>query len=129
MQNSLNDSANLLGRLLLAAIFFWSGYGKLVGYAATVGYMEKFGMPAALLPLAILLEIGGGVLLVIGWRTRTVAIGLAAFTLLTAIIFHSNFGDRNQLTHFMKNLAIAGGFLAVGVAGAGRWSVDARRSS
>ncbi len=127
MQNAVNDSANLLGRILLAVIFIWSGYGKIVGYAATAAYMEKFGVPGLLLPLAIILEIAGGILLVIGWQTRSVAIALAVFSVLAAVLFHGNFGDRNQMIHFTKNLAIAGGFLAIFVSGPGRWSVDGWR--
>jgi len=127
MQNTLNDTASLLGRILLSVIFIWSGYGKILGYAATVGYMEKFGVPGVMLPLAIALELAGGILLVIGWQTRYVAIALAVFTVVAAILFHSNFGDRNQMIHFTKNLAIAGGFLALFVSGPGRWSVDGWR--
>jgi putative oxidoreductase len=127
MQNStMNATASLVGRLLLAAIFIQSGFGKFTGYAGAAEYMQKFGVSASLLPLVILVELGGGLLIAIGWQTRLVAIALAAFTVLAAVIFHSNFGDRNQSIHFMKNLAIAGGFLALFASGAGAWSVDGR---
>jgi putative oxidoreductase len=127
MQNSAMDSAaTLAGRLLLAAIFVQAGYGKAMGYAGTVEYMQKFGVPGMLLPLVILVELGGGLLIAIGWRTRPVAIALAVFTLVAAVMFHANFGDRNQSIHFMKNLAIAGGFLALFSSGAGAYSIDGR---
>jgi len=128
MQNTRDDIATLLGRILLAVIFIWSGYGKIVGYAATVGYMEKFGVPGMMLPLVIALELAGGVLLVIGWQTKYVAIALAVFTVVAGILFHGNFGDRGQMIHFTKNLAIAGGFLALFVSGPGRWSLDGRKA-
>jgi putative oxidoreductase len=127
MQNgTMNATASLVGRLLLAAIFIQAGFGKITGYAGTAEYMQKFGVPGALLPLVILVELGGGLLIAIGWQTRLVAVALAAFTVVAAIIFHSNFGDRNQSIHFMKNLAIAGGFLTLFASGAGAWSLDGR---
>ena len=129
MQNSaLNSAAALLARLLLAFIFVLAGYGKIFSYAGTAEYMSKAGVPGILLPLVILTELGGGILIAIGWQTRWVAIGLAGFTIIAALLFHNNFGDRNQWIHFMKNVAIAGGFLALFVSGPGAWSVDGRRS-
>ncbi|KAB2914145.1 MAG: DoxX family protein [Hyphomicrobiaceae bacterium] len=119
----------LVGRLLLAAIFIQSGWGKIGGYDATAIYMGKAGVPGTLLPLVIAVELLGGILIVIGWQTRLAAIGLAVFTVLTAVFFHMNFGDRMQTIQFMKNLAIAGGFLALAAGGAGAWSVDGRRGS
>ena len=128
MQNdAMSSAAALVGRLLLAAIFVQAGLGKISGYAGTAEYMQKFGVPGALLPLVILVELGGGLLIAIGWQTRLVAIALAAFTIVAAVIFHSNFGDRNQGIHFMKNLAIAGGFLTLFASGAGAWSLDGRK--
>ena len=130
MQNdSMSSAAALIGRLLLAAIFIHAGYGKILGYAGTAEYMAKAGVPGALLPLVILVELGGGILIAIGWQTRLVAIALAGFTILAAILFHANFGDRNQAIHFMKNMAIAGGFLTLFANGAGGWSVDGRKST
>lgn len=105
------DPVALAGRLLIAAIFVHEGIGKIINYAGAAAYARAFGVPDTLLPLAIALELGGGILIAIGLRTRPVALALAAFCVFTAIVFHANFADRNQLLHFEKNLAIAGGLL------------------
>jgi putative oxidoreductase len=123
----MTAATSLTGRLLLASLFILSGIGKLgAGYAGTQGYMEAMGVPGALLPLVILAELGGGLLLVLGWQTRWAAYGLAGFTLVTGVIFHHNLGDQIQMIMFMKNLSIAGGLLLLGLHGAGAWSVDHR---
>lgn len=109
----MDKAANLIGRLLLAHIFILSGVTKITGYAGTQGYMEAMGVPGALLPLVILLELGGGLALVIGWQTRWAALALAGFSILAAAIFHSNFADQMQAIMFMKNLAIAGGLIVL----------------
>ena len=124
---STHGAALLAARALMAAIFILSGYNKIIGYAGTQQYMTANGVPDMLLPLVILVELGGGLLILAGFQTRLVAILLAGFTLVAAFLFHSKFGDRNQMIHFMKNLAIAGGFLSLYVAGPGPFSVDARR--
>jgi putative oxidoreductase len=129
MQGSaLDNAAALAGRFLLAAIFIQEGWSKIGGYDAAAAYMAKAGVATALLPLVIAVELLGGLLIVIGWQTRLVALGLALFTLLAAYFFHVNFADRNQAIHFMKNLAITGGFLALAAGGPGAWSVDGRRA-
>lgn len=122
----MNDSLNLIGRLLLAQIFFISGIAKLGSWAGTQGYMEAMGVPGALLAAVVALEILGGLALALGLLTRWTAGGLAAFSLLTALLFHTGFGDQNQLIHFMKNLAMAGGLAFVWLYGAGRFSLDSR---
>ena len=114
----------LVSRILLAIIFVMGGIGKITGYAGTQGYMDAMGVPGMLLPLVIILELGGGLAIIVGWQTRWVAYALAAFTLLTAIIFHSNFADQVQMIMFLKNLAIAGGLLLLGLHGAGAYSLD-----
>lgn len=117
----------LVGRILLALIFVLAGFGKLgAGYAGTQGYMESMGVPGMLLPLVIILEIGGGIALIIGWQTRIVSWLLAGFTLLAALIFHNNFGDQTQMIMFLKNLAIVGGLLVLAVHGPGAYSLDKR---
>ncbi|MFO1116513.1 MAG: DoxX family protein [Beijerinckiaceae bacterium] len=121
------NAALLVGRIMLAAIFIQGGFNKIVGYAATSGYMESAGVPGILLPLVILTELGGGLLILVGWQTRIVAFLMAGFTLLAALLFHFKTGDRNQMIHFMKNIAIAGGFLSLVANGAGAWSVDGRK--
>jgi len=119
--------ADFLGRVLIAAIFLVAGLGKISGYAATQGYMASMGVPGALLPLVIALEVGGAVAIIVGWRTRLVAFLLAGFSVVSALIFHSALGDATQFILFMKNLAMAGGFLFLVAHGAGDWSLDARR--
>ncbi|MBN9263682.1 MAG: DoxX family protein [Hyphomicrobium sp.] len=120
----VSASGLAIGRLLLAALFLLEGWSKLRGYDAAVAYMNRFGVPGALLPAVIALELGGGLMIAVGWQTRLAAAALAAFCILTAVIFHGNVADRSQILHFEKDLAIAGGFLVLAVAGAGRWSVD-----
>jgi putative oxidoreductase len=122
----LRGGVELLGRLLLVAMFLMSGLGKIGNYAATAGYMASAGVPGALLPLVILLEVGGAVAIIFGWKVRLVSVLMAGFTAITAFIFHSNFGDQIQMIMFMKNLSIAGAFLMLAANGAGRYSIDAR---
>ena len=120
--------ADLLGRVLIAAIFLVAGLNKIGGYAGTQGYMEAMGVPGALLPLVIALEVVGAVAIIVGWQTRLFAFLLGGFTLLSAVIFHRALGDQMQSILFLKNLAIAGGFLFLLAQGAGAWSFDAQRT-
>src|SRR5262245_31215754 len=113
-----------IGRFGLAALFILEGWSKLRGYQAAAGYMEHFGVPSLLLPAVIALELGGGLLIAIGWQTRIAAVALAVFCVAAAMLFHANLADRNQLLHFEKDLALAGGLLVLAVAGAGRWSIE-----
>jgi putative oxidoreductase len=124
------DRIALIGRVLIAAIFVMSGLGKIADPAATLAYMKAAGLPLAPLGLAVaaLIELGGGIALALGYRTRFVATVLAAFTIVTALGFHSALSDQNQAIHFFKNVAMAGGLLQVGAFGAGRFSLDARSS-
>jgi putative oxidoreductase len=119
--------AALIGRLLLALIFVVDGWELLSNYSGSQGYMEANGVPGALLPLAVLTEIVGGILVAIGLLTRSAAVALSGFCILTAVLFHRNFADVEHLemVHFMKDLAIAGGFLTLAAHGPGAWSVDA----
>ena len=118
-----------VGRFLLAALFLISGLSKLGAAAATTGYIASAGLPlpGVVYAITLLVEIGGGLLLLIGFQAKPVAVVLALFSVGAAILFHNNFADQNQAIHFVKNLAIAGGLLQVAVAGAGRLSLDARR--
>jgi putative oxidoreductase len=116
-----------LGRLLLAALFVLEGWSKLRGYEAAAAYMDRYGVPSALLPAAIALELGGGALIAVGWQARIAALALGAFCVAAAVLFHGNLADRVHLLHFEKDLAIAGGLLVLTVAGAGRWSLDGAR--
>lgn len=125
----MDKYAPVAGRILLALIFVLAGIGKLgAGYAGTQGYMNAMGVPGMLLPLVILLEIGGGLALVLGWQTRIAALLLAGFTLLAGLIFHNNFGDQTQMIMFLKNLAITGGLLVLAVHGPGAYSLQSRKS-
>jgi putative oxidoreductase len=117
-----------LGRVLIAAIFLISGVGKLAAPHATHDYIVAAGLPAPALAylIAVVTEIGGGILLVLGYRTRVVALALALFALATALGFHAHLSDPNQLNHFLKNIAIAGGLLQIVAFGAGSASLDSR---
>ncbi|MCB1492012.1 MAG: DoxX family protein [Rhodobiaceae bacterium] len=126
MPQTLQPAALLAGRILLSIIFVLSGFTKITGYAGTQQYMEMFGVPGALLPLVIATEFGLGLALVVGFKTRLAAIGLAGFTIIAGFIFHSNFADQMQMIMFLKNLAITGGLLALATSGAGAWSLDGR---
>jgi len=121
--------SQFIARLFLAQMFLLSGIFKISGYAGTQGYMEAMGVPGMLLPLVIALEIGGGLAIIAGWQTRLVSIVLAAFTLAAAAIFHNNLADQTQMIMFMKNIAIAGGFILLAVHGAGGYSWDNRTKS
>jgi putative oxidoreductase len=124
--NTLLSIAAPVARILLSLMFVTSGINKISGYAGTQGYMEAMGVPGGLLPLVIALEILGGLAVMLGWQTRIVAFLLAGFTLLSALLFHANFGDQMQMIMFMKNVSIAGGFLMIVALGAGAFSLDNR---
>lgn len=126
-----NSVLPFVGRILLATIFIVSGLGKIAAPEATQGYIASVGLPAPLLGYlaAIAIELGGGALLVAGYRTRVVAAGLAVFSIVSALIFHHALGDQNQLFHFLKNLAMAGGLVQVAAFGAGAFSIDNRKQA
>jgi putative oxidoreductase len=118
----------LLGRILIGAPFVMSGLGKLAAYGATVGYIAAVGLPVPPLAfiLAVMTELGGGLLLISGYRARTVSLAMAVFCVVTAMFFHHNFADQNQMIHFLKNVMMAGGLLQIAYFGAGAFSLDAR---
>jgi putative oxidoreductase len=124
----LPNTGELLGRVLLGLLFVLEGVSKLRGYDGAARYMTAHGMPAILLPAVIALEIIGGAMIIAGWWTRCAAAALATFCVVAAVIFHTRFGDRNQVIHFEKNLALAGAFLLLWVRGAGAFSLDAWRA-
>ena len=129
--NNSQGAVPLIGRILLAVIFILSGVSKLANPAGTQGYIAAMGLPLPLLAYiaAVVVEIGGGVMLLVGYRTRIAATALALFTLAAAVLFHHALGDQNQFIHFMKNLAITGGLLQVVAFGAGAFSLDNRRAA
>lgn len=117
----------LAGRIALSLLFILAGAGKLMAYHDSARMLIDQGLPPGLLPLVILAELGGGLAILGGFLTRWAAAGLFAFTLLSAIIAHHDLANQAQWTHFMKNLAIAGGFLVLAVHGPGELSLDAWR--
>jgi len=125
------DALALIGRILIAALFIPAGFGKLTGFAGTVGYIASAGLPLPQLGaiIAIVVELGFGILLLLGFKTRLSAIVIAVFTVAAAVFFHNYWGMPaekayvNQLM-FFKNIAIAGGLLAIAAFGAGRFSID-----
>ncbi len=121
----LAAATELVGRLLLAFLFLHEAWSKLAAFGAAGAYMEAYGVPALLLPLAIAVELGAGLLIAFGYATRLAALALAGFCLLAALVFHTSFGDRNQLLHFEKDLALAGAFLILAARGPGAFSLDA----
>ena len=129
--NELQKFAAPVGRVLLAFMFILSGFGKITGYDGTAAYMASKGLPmvGVLLPLTILTELGGGILLAIGYKARWAALALAGFTILAALIFHNFWAveaaqKMAQQINFMKNVAITGGLLVVFAFGAGRYGVE-----
>jgi putative oxidoreductase len=118
-----------VGRILIAVIFIMSGLSKLGAPAATQGYIASVGLPLPLLSylLAVVTELGGGLLLLVGFQTRLIAAWLAVFTVAAAIFFHSNLADQNQFINFVKNVMITGGLLQLVAFGATSLSLDARR--
>lgn len=129
MINRTSSLVPTVGRALLASLFLISGFGKLAAPAATKAYIVYAGLPLSDLAylIAVFVEVGLGLALLLGYRTRLVAALMAAFTLVTAFAFHAHFGDANQMTHFLKNIAITGGLLQVAVYGAGDFALDALR--
>jgi len=121
----VDAAAALAGRVLLAAIFLHEAFAKLTAYTASMAYMRAFGVPGELLPLAIGFELVCGALIVLGYQSRIAALLLAGFCITTAVLFHTKISDRNQLLHFEKDLAIAGGFLVLFARGGGAWALDA----
>jgi len=117
------------GRVLISLIFITSGLSKLGSFAGTQDYMESVGVPGMVLPVVIAVEVLGGLAIILGWQARIAAFLLAGFSLLSAVLFHANFGDQMQMIMFMKNLGLAGGFLMIVALGAGPYSIDNRNRS
>ena len=120
----MTNVADLVGRILISALFLLNGIFKINNYDGTIGWMEGFGMPEILLIPAIILEIVGPVLIIIGYKTKLAAGFLSLFCIATAIIFHNDFTNQMQFTSFLKNIALAGGFLILFVNGAKGFSLD-----
>lgn len=123
------DVLPMVGAVLLCAIFLVSGLGKLAQPQQTIGYIAATGAPFPMVGygLAVAVELGGALALLLGFRARTAAAVLAGFCIASALMFHNNLADQNQFIHFLKNVAMAGGFLQVAAFGRGRISLDGRR--
>lgn len=122
--DKLQELSAPIGRLLLSMIFIFSGFSKITGYAATQGYMESMGVPGMLLPVVIAVELLGGIAILLGFKARFVAIIMAGFSVFSALLFHQFWIDASQMNPFMKNFAMAGGFLLIFAHGAGAYSID-----
>ena len=127
--SAYNDIALLLARILIAILFLIASYNKFKGLGGSAAYFTKLGVPQAstVAPIVAAFELVSGLLLLVGFKTRFVALAIGIFVVIAALLAHTNFADANQLNHFLKNLAIAGGCLALFVSGAGAFSVDGRR--
>ena len=127
---SLTNLSMLLGRAMLGAIFIVAGFNKLgEAYAGTQAYMDSVGVPGLLLPAVIAVEILGGIAILIGFQTRIAAALLFGFTMLAALLFHSDFSQQMQSILFMKNIAIAGAFLVLFSQGPGQWAFNPQLKS
>jgi len=120
---------DVLGRIFLSTLFLIEGTNKIFNYEETIQYMESFGVPGYLAIPAIILEILFPLLLIIGYQTKIAALVMMIFTIVVAIIFHTNFDDQMQFITFFKDIAIAGGFIIIFVNGAGKFSVDYKLKS
>ena len=123
-----SDTIALIGRCLMAVMFLLSGFGKVAAPAATIAWIKSTGlpMPGVGYVISIIVELGGGLLLVLGWKTKVLGAVLSVFAIATALIFHHNVADQNQLFHFLKNIAVMGGLFQLMAFGAGNLSLDAR---
>jgi putative oxidoreductase len=117
-----------VGRLLVAALFLISGLAKIATPTLTQGYIASAGLPFPLLAYltAIVIEVGGGILLILGYQSRIVASAMAVYSVAAALGFHRDFADQNQIAHFLKNISITGGLLQIVALGAGTFSIDSR---
>lgn len=129
--NALNQFGPLIGRTLIALIFVWSGFGKITGFEGTVGYIASKGLPLPQLAAigAIIVELGGGILLILGWKARWAAAAILLFTALAALLFHNFWAmppeqAQSQMIQFMKNISMMGGLLFVVIHGSGALSAD-----
>lgn len=127
MNTKLSPATILISRVFLALIFVLSGLAKLGSIDVTQGYMEAMHVPGFLVFPTIIFEVGGGLLVMLGYRTRIIALLFAVFSLVTGIIFHNHFADPAQMTNFLKNISMTGGFLLLANVGAGSFSLDGRK--
>ena len=123
----MTNILDLFARILISTLFLINGIFKITNYDGTVGWMEGYGVPGILLIPAIIIEILGPILIIVGYQTKITAAFLSLFCLATAIIFHNDFSNQMQLTSFLKNIALAGGFLFLVINGSKKFSLDDKR--
>ena len=124
----MTNILDLIGRIFISLVFLSSGFNKIGNYEGTIGWMESFGMPGIFLIPAIILEVGAPILIIIGYKVKISAALLSLFCIATAVIFHNDFSNQMQFISFMKNIALAGGFLFLVVNGAKEFSLDKKLS-
>tara|TARA_B100000941_G_C28106269_1_gene350987 strand:- start:27 stop:401 length:375 start_codon:yes stop_codon:yes gene_type:complete len=120
----MKDLIDLISRVLISLLFLFNGYFKIANYDGSIEWMESYGVPGFLLTPAIILEIAAPILIIIGYNTRLAASLLAGFCITTAFVFHTDFTNQIQITSFLKNIALAGGFLIIAINGARKFSLD-----
>ena len=120
----MTNILDLVARILISALFLLNGVFKISNYDGTVGWMESFGIPGIFLIPAIILEIVGPILIILGYKAKIAAGLLSLFCIATAVIFHNDFSDQMQLGSFLKNIALAGGFLFIFINGTKNFSLD-----
>ena len=120
----MKDLIDLISRVLISLLFLFNGYFKIINYDGTIEWMESYGVPGIFLTPAIILEIAAPILIIIGYNTRLAASLLAGFCITTAFVFHTDFSNQIQITSFLKNIALAGGFLIIAINGARKFSLD-----
>ncbi len=123
----MTNILDLFARVLISTLFLINGIFKITNYDGTVDWMEGYGVPGILIIPAIMIEILGPILIIVGYQTKITAAFLSLFCLLTAIIFHNEFSNQMQLTSFLKNIALAGGFLFLVINGSKKYSLDNKR--
>ena len=123
----MKDLIDLISRILVSMLFLLNGFFKIINFEGTIEWMDSYGIPGFLLTPAIMLEIGAPVLIIIGYKTRIAASFLAGFCVATALIFHLDFSNQMQITSFLKNIALAGGFLIIAINGAKKLSLDYKK--
>ena len=124
----MTNILDLIGRIFISLVFLLSGFNKIGNYEGTIGWMESFGMPGIFLIPTIILEVGAPILIIIGYKVKISAALLSLFCIATAVIFHNDFSNQMQFISFMKNIALAGGFLFLVVNGAKDFSLDKKLS-
>jgi len=124
----MTNILDLIGRIFISLVFLLSGFNKIGNYEGTIGWMESFSMPGIFLIPAIILEVGAPILIIIGYKVKISAALLSLFCIATAVIFHNDFSNQMQFISFMKNIALAGGFLFLVVNGAKDFSLDKKLS-